>query len=98
VQPQNAFPRLSARIAASRGILVLVVDGVLAVTGHASRGHSLLLHVLDGGVGGVVLGADLVVEAGVLGGLVERGDFGEVLAVGLAGVLNSLFEWGVNYY
>jgi hypothetical protein len=85
-----SIQRLSAGIATSRGVLVLVVNLVGTVAGHASRGHSLLLHGLDGGVGGVVLGADLVVEGSVGGGLVEGGDFGEVLAVGLAGVLDSL--------
>jgi hypothetical protein len=90
--PTIVIRRLSARITTSRGVLVVVVDGVLAVTGHARRRHSLLLHGLDGGVGGVVLGADLVVEGSVGGGLVEGGDFGEVLAVGLAGVLDSLVD------
>jgi hypothetical protein len=88
----NSIQRLSARVTTRRGVLVVVVDGVLAVTGHARWGHSLLLHGLDGGVGGVVLGADLVVEGSVGGGLVEGGDFGEVLAVGLAGVLDSLVD------
>jgi hypothetical protein len=85
-----SIQRLSARIATSRGVLVLVVNLVGTVAGHASRGHSLLLHGPDGGVGGVVLGADLVVEGSVGGGLVEGGDLGDVLAVGLAGVLDGL--------
>jgi hypothetical protein len=85
-----SIQRLSAGIATSRGVLVLVVNLVGTVAGHASRGHSLLLHGLDGGVGGVVLGADLVVEGSVGGGLVEGGDLGDVLAVGLAGVLDGL--------
>jgi hypothetical protein len=96
--PANSFiqivkmstQRLSARIPTRRAVLVLIVNSVAAVTDHTSRGHSLLLHGFDRGVGRVVLGADLVVEAGVRGGLVEGGDFGDVLAVGLAGVLDSL--------
>jgi hypothetical protein len=81
---------LSARIATRRAVLVLIVDGVPTVTDHTSRWHSLLLHGFNCGVGRVVLGADLLVEAGVRGGLVEGGDFGDVLAVGLAGVYDSL--------
>lgn len=80
----------SARIPTRRTILVLIINSVPTITDHASRGHSLLLHALDSGFGGVVLGSDFAVEAGVRGGLVEGGDFGDVLAVGLAGVLDGL--------
>jgi hypothetical protein len=95
--PANLFiqivmsnPGSSACIATRRAVLVLVINSVSAITDHAGRRHSLLLHSLDRGVGRIVLGADLLVEAGVRGGLVERGDFGDVLAVGLAGVYDSL--------
>jgi hypothetical protein len=47
------------------------------------------LHAVDGDAGRVVFAANLGI-AGVGGVVVKRGDFGDVLAVGLAGVLNGL--------
>jgi hypothetical protein len=69
--------------------LVLVVDLVVAVARDARRRHVGLLHAVDGGAGRVVFAANLGV-AGVRGVVVEGGDFGDVLAVRLAGVLDSL--------
>jgi len=81
---------LSARIPTRRSELILILDSIPTVARYAGRRHGLLLQVLDRGGGGVVLGSDFVVEAGVRGGLIERRDFGEVLAVGFAGVLDGL--------
>lgn len=80
---------LSAGIATSGAELVLVVDLVGTVTGHARRRHIGLLHAVDGHAGRVVFAANLGV-AGVGSVLVEGRDLGDVLAVGLAGVLDSL--------
>ena len=68
---------------------MLVVDLVGAVVGDARRRHVGLLHAVDGGAGRVVFATDFGV-AGVGGVVVEGGDFGDVLAVGLAVVLDSL--------
>lgn len=82
------FQALSASVATGSVELVLVVDGVGAVAGYTSRGHILLLESADGSSRGVIFGTDLVGAVVVL--VVERGDFGDVLAVGLAVVLNCL--------
>lgn len=80
---------LRAGIATGSAELVLVVDLVVAVARDARRRHIGLLHAVDGGAGRVVFAANLGV-AGVGGVVVEGGDFGDVLAVGLAGVLDGL--------
>jgi hypothetical protein len=90
MQPKSV-QGLSAGITTSSAELVLVVDLVGAVTGDTGGGHISLLHAVEGDARGVVLGADLSV-AGVRGVVVERGDLGEVLAVRLAVVLDSLYR------
>ena len=79
----------SAGIATSSVEFVLVVNLVVAVAGDARRRHIGLLHVVDGGAGKVVFAATLGV-AGVGRVVIEGGDFGNVLAVGLAPVLDGL--------
>jgi hypothetical protein len=90
MQPKSV-QGLSAGITTSSAELVLVVDLVGAVTGDTGGGHISLLHAVEGDARGVVLGADLSI-AGVRGVVVERGDLGEVLAVRLAVVLDSLYR------
>ena len=85
----KCFASLSAGIATSSAELVLVVDLVGAVAGDARGRYVGLLHAVDGRAGRVVFAADFGV-AGVGGVVVEGGDFGDVLAVGLALVLNGL--------
>lgn len=80
---------LCAGVTTGSAELVLVVDLVGAVTGDTGRGHIGLLHAVDSDARRVVLGANLGV-AGVGSVVVERGDFGDVLAVRLAIVLDSL--------
>lgn len=92
----SSFPKqnpanLSAGIATSGAELVLVVDLVGAVAGDARRRNVGLLHAVDGGAGRVVFAADLGV-AGIGRVVVEGGDFGDVLAVGLALVLDGLLR------
>ena len=79
---------LCASVTASSAELVLVVDGVVAVARDTRGGHISLLHAVDGDARRVIFGADLVL-AGV-GGVVEGGNLGDVLAVRLAVVLDSL--------
>jgi hypothetical protein len=90
MQPKSV-QGLSAGITTSSAEFVLVVDLVGAVTGDTGGGHISLLHAVESDARGVVLGADLSV-AGVRGVVVERGDLGEVLAVRLAVVLDSLYR------
>lgn len=85
----KCFASLSAGIATSSAELVLVIDLVGAVAGDARGRYVGLLHAVDGRAGRVVFAADFGV-AGVGGVVVEGGDFGDVLAVGLALVLNGL--------
>ena len=85
----SALIDLSAGVTTSSAELVLVVDLVRAVTGDARRRHVGLLHAVDGGAGRVVFAANLGF-AGIGRVVVKGGDFGDVLAVGLAGVLDSL--------
>lgn len=80
---------LRAGIATGSAELVLVVDLVVTVARDTRRRHIGLLHAVDGGAGRVVFAANLGL-AGVGGVVVEGRDFGDVLAVGLAGVLDSL--------
>jgi hypothetical protein len=82
---------LSAGITTSGAELVLVVDLVAAVTNDAGGRHIGFLHAVDSDARRVVLGADLSV-AGVGSIVVEGGDLGDVLAVRLAVVLDSL-DW-----
>lgn len=80
---------LRAGIATGSAELVLVVDLVVTVARDTRRRHIGLLHAVDGRAGRVVFAANLGV-AGVGGVVVEGGDFGDVLAVGLALVLDGL--------
>lgn len=80
---------LCAGVATSSSERVVVVDLVVAVTLDASRRNIGLLHAVQSGPGGVLLGADLVVEAGIGRAGVEAA-LGDVLAVRLARVLDDL--------
>ena len=92
----SALIDLSAGVTTSSAELVLIVDRVGAVAGDARRRHVGLLHAVEGHAGRVVFAANLGV-AGVGGVVVEGRNFCDVLAVGLAGVLDGL-GGGVNYY
>ena len=87
---------LSAGIATSSAELVLVVNLVGAVAGDTRRRHVGFLHAVDSGAGRVVFAANLGV-AGVGRVVVEGVDFGDVFAVGLALLLDSLWEELVSY-
>ena len=86
--PASCAHNSSAGVATSSAELVLVVASVVAVTWHTRRRHVDLLHAVDGGARRVVLRTDLVPAR--VGSVVKRWDFGDVLAVRLAVVLDSL--------